>query len=98
MRETLTEYTITTRQRAPSVEVVVVHGIFDSAEAADQRDEFVDGFLDWVADRFHAFGVNTIMSGISVDDDPNYTPNWMPESQQLTYYATRITLEGFAAT
>ncbi len=98
MRETLTEYTITTRQRQPIVELVVLHGLFDSLEAATQRDAFVDGFLDWVADRFHAFGVNTLVSGVSVDDDPNYVPNWMPPEQQFTYYATRITLEGLAAT
>ena len=27
--------------------MIVIHGIFDSKEAADQKDAFVDGFLDW---------------------------------------------------
>jgi hypothetical protein len=103
MRETLSDFVSTIRQRVPVVEVVVLHGLFDSKEAADQRDEFVDGFLDWVADNFHAFGPNTLVAGVSVDDEPAYTPDWppfagQPPGTQTTYYATRITLEGFAAT
>ena len=98
LRETLTEFTITTRQRTVSVEVVVVFGLFDSQEAANQKDAFADGFADWCADNFHAFGTNTLMASISIDDDPNYVPNWLPDAQQGPYYASRITLEGFAAT
>jgi hypothetical protein len=98
MRETLSDFAGTIRQRVPVVEVVVIHGLFDSKEAADQRDEFVDGFLDWVADNFHAFGANTLVAGVSVDDEPNYIPDWVPPEQQRSYYATRIALEGFAST
>src|SRR5687768_12484459 len=38
------------RQRHPQADVMVIHGIFDTKEAADQRDVFVDGFIDWVTD------------------------------------------------
>lgn len=96
--ETLTDYTITTRQRSPAVSVVVIHGLFDSGEAADQRDTFVDGFLDWVADRYHGFGANTLVQVSRVTDLPSYVPDWLPPNEQSTYYATQIVLEGFAST
>lgn len=86
------------RQRNISVEVVVLHGLFDSASAVDQADRFVDAFLDFVADRFHAPGPNTLIRGASVDDDPFWTPEWQPPDVQRDYYASRITLEGFAQT
>lgn len=99
--ETLTEFTSIFRQRSPVVEVVVIHGLFDSLEAATQKDAFIDGFLDWVADRQHAFGANTLVSAVSTEDLPGYTADWPPLNQVAnppTYYATLIRLEGFAAT
>src|SRR5690349_5535609 len=45
-----------TRQRFAQADVAVLHGLFDSADAVAQRDRFVDGFLDWVADNPHATG------------------------------------------
>ena len=86
----------TLRQRAPIVEMIVVHGIFDSKEAADQKDLFVDGFLDWVNVRYHEMGANTTVGVTDTEDLPNYVPEWMPPDRQLVYYATRITLEGLA--
>ncbi len=83
-------------QRTPTVEIVVLHGLFDSQDAANQRDAFVDGFLDWQADRFHAAGPNTLIGGVSIEDDPEYVPTWQPPEVQRTYYATRIGLEGLA--
>ncbi len=83
-------------QRTPLVEVVVLHGLFDSADAADQGDAFVDGFIDWVRPRFHSAGANSLIRTASTEDDPNYIPNWQRSEIQKTYYATLITLEGFA--
>lgn len=86
----------TMRQRTPRVIVVAVWGLFDSAEAVAQRDAFVDGFLDWVTDRFHAAGDTTLIAAIATEDVPSFVPDWVPPEQQLTYYATEITLEGYA--
>jgi hypothetical protein len=84
------------RQRLVSVEVVVIHGLFDSKDAVEQADVFVDGWVDWTTDRYHAGGTNTILEPRGVEDDPNYVPDWVPPTEQKSYYATVITLEGFA--
>lgn len=84
-------------QRRPRVEIMVLHGLFDTADAVNQRDAFVDGFVDWVADRFHAAGANTLIAPVSVEDEPDYTSDWQRQEDQRTYFGTRITLEGFAA-
>ena len=83
-------------RRNPTVEVMVIHGLFDHKDAVDQRDAFVDGFLDWCADRFHAAGENTLMGAVSIEDDPSFVPDWQPPDVQKTYFATRISLEGLA--
>ena len=83
-------------QRIPTASVVVLHGIFDHGDTVDQRDAFVDGFVDWVLDRYHAAGANTLIAVTDVNDDPAFVPEWLPPDQQKTYYATRITLEGLA--
>ena len=98
INETLTEFLVATRQRVPSVEVIVLHGVFDYGDTVDQRDAFVDGFLDWVADRYHAFGANTLVAVTDVTDIPVYVPDWQQPQDQRQYYGTRITLEGFAST
>lgn len=83
------------RQRFVRAQIVVVHGLFDSAEAADQRDAFVDGFADWVLDNPSAAGAATLIGDtIVLDDVPGYVPEWIPEAR--TYYATTITLAGYA--
>lgn len=82
------------RQQNVGCEVVVLHGLYDSKEAVDQRDGFVDGFGAYVIEQFHAAGANTLISSASYEDDPSYVPDWIEE--QRTYFATRITLEGFA--
>jgi hypothetical protein len=86
----------TLRQRSPVVEMIVVHGIFDSKEAVDQKDAFVDGFLDWVNTRYHAAGANTTVGVTDTEDLPNYVPEWLPPEKQLVYYATRLSMEGLA--
>jgi hypothetical protein len=94
IRETIS-YTAL-NQRSPIADVIVVHGIFDSKEAADQKDAFVDGFIDYVMDRYHAPGANTLAVITETEDLPDYVPEWMPPNEQRTYYATRISLEGLA--
>lgn len=94
--EDLTDYAGVIRQREPSVELLIVHGLFDSADAVRQGDTFVDGFLDWIADNYHGFGANTLVSVSRTADVPNYVPDWI--ETQTAYYATQLTLEGFAAT
>lgn len=96
--ETLTNYTVTHRQRLVTVQVLVLHGVFDHKDTVAQRDAFVDGWLDWIADRFHAFGANTDAKAVTVEDIPVYVPDWLDPSVAKTYFATRISLEGFAAT
>lgn len=85
-------------QRRPSVEVIVLHAIFDSGEAADQRDAFVDGFIAYAASQYHAAGANTVVGVVGVDDVPAYVPDWLPPEKQKVYYASRITLEGLSQT
>jgi hypothetical protein len=87
---------VTWRQRTPRAEVIVIHGLFDSKEAADQKDAFVDGFVDWVTDNVHAADPNTTVGLVATEDIPDYVNDWMPPEQQRTWYATRLTLEGFA--
>ncbi len=94
--ETFTPLAGLLQQRTPLVEVIVVHGLFDSADAAAQKDEFVDGFIDWVVTSPHKAGANTLIRVSQTEDLPNYVPEWIPPEQQKTYYATQITLEGFA--
>jgi hypothetical protein len=83
-------------QRTVTAEVIVVHGIFDSQDAADQKDAFVDGFLDWALDNTGEGGANTVLVPVATEDIPDYVPEWLPPEQQRTYYATRISLEGLA--
>lgn len=97
MSETMTyPSSVSWRQRTLRAEVVVVHGLFDSGDAADQRDAFVDGFLDWVTDNVHAADPNTTVGLVGVEDDPGFVNDWMKPELQRTYYATRLVLEGFA--
>lgn len=92
------EYTAQLQQRTPRAEVIVLHGLFDTGSAVDQRDAFVDGFFDWVTDDVHAAGENTTLSLVSVEDIPVYVPDWVRPELQRSYYGTRLTLEGFAGT
>jgi hypothetical protein len=70
-----------------------MHGLFDHGDTADQRDAFVDAFLEWVRTRFHAAGANSLIAVTTVEDDPTYVPEWIPERDRKTYYATVISLE-----
>lgn len=90
------EQTASLFQRYPRVELVVLHGLFDSGDAVAQRDRFVDGFFDWVRDNVDAAGAGTEIYMVATEDDPTYVPDWLPADKARTYFATRIILEGFA--
>jgi hypothetical protein len=96
IRETYAYSNVNWRERTPLLDIVVLWGLFDSKEAVDQADAFADSFLDWVTDRFHAAGANTITGIVAIEDEPTYVNDWMAPDKQRTHYATRITLEGFA--
>lgn len=82
---------------APTVEVLLLWGEFDSKEAVTQRDAFVDAFHAYVRTRPHQAGAATLIGPRSLGDVPVYNPDWGSEDQrQRSYYATRIVLEGFA--
>lgn len=96
MRETIV-YTGHMMARTVQADIVLIHGTFDSADSAAQKDAFVDGYIDYVRDSgFHAAGENTSLGVVSTEDDPTYVPEWLPREEQRTYFATRITVEGFA--
>lgn len=95
MRENIT-YVGHMMQRTVQVDVVLVHGSFDNEDAADQKDAFVDGYVDYVRDNVHAAGANTTLGVVSTEDDPTFVPDWLERELQRTYFATRITLEGYA--
>lgn len=80
-------------QRTVRVEVVIVHGLFDSQDAVNQADAFADGFSGWVTDNVHEAGANTTIGVVSIDDEPDWVNDWMPPEAQRVHYATRITLE-----
>jgi len=98
MEDELTEFPGASNiyQHKPVMNLVCVWGIFDSGEAVDQRDAFVDAFHDWVRARPHAAGGEALIGPRRLRDDPNWQPDWGPvEQQEKTYYATLIELEGF---
>jgi hypothetical protein len=83
-------------QRHPVVDLVFVHAVFDSADAVEHGDRFVDAFLAFVADNPHAAGGNGTLSIVETTDDPNFVPDWIPPDVRRTYYATIFALEGLA--
>jgi len=89
--------TSTLFQHTPLVELTLVWGTFDSEEAANQRDAFVDAYHAWVRARPHEAGARTLIGPRTLNDIPVFNPDWGNEAQRNTsYYATRIVLEGFA--
>lgn len=93
--ESYTPFTERHFQRTPLVECIVLFGTFDNLDAANQKDEFVDGLLEWVTQFPHEAGGNTLIRISQCEDLPNYVPEWMPPPEQRTYYAVQITMEGF---
>jgi hypothetical protein len=85
------------RQRNVRMTFKMVWGLFDSAEAVNQRDYFMDNFIDWVSDNPHAAGGATIFGDMIIDDDPAFTPDWGDDRQRnATFFSSSLTLEGFA--
>lgn len=80
-------------QRTVRVEVVIVHGLFDSQDAVDQADRFADGFMDWITAHVHEPGANRTIGVVSIDDEPDWINDWMKPELQHVYYATRVVLE-----
>ena len=79
------------------IEVVLIWGLFDSGEAVDQRDAFVQAFHDWTRARVHSASAESLIGPRSLSDVPSFLPDWGSEAQrETTYFATRILLEGFA--
>lgn len=88
----------TQRQRFVRVSVVVLFRTFSEGERADaaiQRDAFIDGFSDWVLENYHEPGPTELISGTAIDDEPEY--NILGPRGQITYFAARIRLEGYTA-
>lgn len=83
-------------QRTVQVDILLIHGLFDSGEAVDQRDAFTDGYIDYIRDNVHAAGASTTLGVVATEDDPTWVPDWLIREEQRPYFATRITLEGYA--
>ena len=83
-------------QQTLTVEAIVLHGLFDSKEAVDQADAYVDGLLEFQRTLVHEAGANTTIGLVSTEDEPNYVPDWLPPERQRTYYATRLDFEVYA--
>ncbi len=83
-------------QQTVSVDVILVHGTFDSKESTAQKDDFVDAFLAYVVPQYHEAGANTLVALTETEDLPVWVPDWLPPQEQRTYFATRIVLEGYA--
>jgi len=95
IRETFSSFTESHYQGVPQVDVVVIFGTFDSKEAVDQKDAFVDGFVAWAYARPHQSGSNTLIQVASTEDIPAFVNDWMPQPEQRPFFAVSITLEGF---
>jgi hypothetical protein len=95
MTETIDPIGVAEYQRTPRAELMVLHGVFDSGDTVDQRDAFVDGFVDYVKVRVGEAGDNSLVAVVSIEDEPTFVPDWLKPELQRTYYGTRITLEGY---
>lgn len=82
-------------QRTVIVDVIYLHGLFDSKDAAEAVDAFVDGFFAWAKPRFHSAGANTLNELVEVEDLPAFVPDWLPPERQKTYYGTRFAFRGY---
>jgi hypothetical protein len=93
INETGTAYGAGPTQIQPSLEIILIQGLFDSEDAVDQQDALVDGFRAHVRSNIHASGASTLVAErFTASDIPNYQPDWIPDAP--IYYATRVTLEG----
>lgn len=83
-------------QRVVEVTVLIVHGTYDSADSAAQKDAFADGLIDFAKGYPHQAAANTEFGITAMEDLPAWAPDWVPPEAVKTYYATSITLRGLA--
>ena len=64
-----------------------------------------DGFLEYARTRYHDAGGNTLLELRAAEDIPYFVPEWIVSGRQFqrddlqrAYYATQLTLEGYAET
>lgn len=89
----------TQRQRLVRCSVIVLYRLFVEEErgpAAEQLDAFLDGFADWVLENYHEPGPTELISGTTLEDIPEYVVQ-RGRGPAMTYFAARITLEGYTA-
>jgi hypothetical protein len=94
IRERIDPWGPARHQRHPIVDLVFVHGVFDSGDTVRAGDAFVDAFLEFVEGQPHAAHANSTLDVVETTDDPNFVPDWIPPDQRRTYYATIFALEG----
>lgn len=99
LRDTI-EYVGAQMKMTVQVDIVILWGLFDSAVAVAQKDAFVDAYMSYLRDvpDMAAAGPNTLFAVVSTEDDPTFVPDWLGRENGggRPYYATRITVEGFA--
>lgn len=96
LRETYDFTGPTIIQRTLLIECIVLHGLFDTADAAAQKDAFVDGIVEWARTRYHQIDPNSVVGLVAATDLPAYVPDWVAPEYQRTYYATQLTFRGEA--
>ena len=94
IREKLDPYGPIRQQRSPTVELVVLHGVFDSQAAVEAGDAFVDGFLEYVLRNPHKAHPNSVAYVPEYQDEPAYVADWIPPDRPRVFYATTFALEG----
>lgn len=88
---------ISNRQRNIHSTWLIVWARFDSADQIAQRDDFLDGFSAYVLQNAHKAGGTTELHVGSIEDLPDFVPTWLPLQEQYVYFASRMTVEGFAS-
>lgn len=100
LTERVDQVGITLYQRFVQAQIVVLFREFAGGERADaalQKDAFCDGFLSLVEQSFHATGPTTLLRPVRVDDNPEFQLA-DPKRGVITYFAARITVEGYVET
>jgi hypothetical protein len=87
-------YTPAGMQRTPTVGIRFVGGTFDSEDTVNAQDALIDGFIEYVITNRHSAGANTLSLIVAVNDEPDWTPSWLPVELQKPYYSTVVTLGG----
>lgn len=84
-------------QRTVQADVVILWGTFDSKAAVEQKDAFVDAYIEYLRDvpNYASAGPSSLFRVASTEDDPTFTPDWLPREAQRPYFATRVTVEGY---